>query len=353
MDAFLKHQFVRASSQQAPVTDVPVACVTTLPEGVIVQPLAKALRSHPEKIKPYLGKILHHTHGFHALNTAMLRDGLFIYLPEGVVLTEPLLLSNWQSKNNEASFIRHLVVAEAGSQASMIDDYNSADSISYLTNTITEIHLAAHATLTHYTVQRESKAAYHVGHVAVSQGAHSEFNSHVFNFGGKLVRRDLTIDLQAPKAHCFMNGLYAPAEGQHMDQHTTVTHAVPDCTSVQDYKGVLSGHSRAVFNGKVVVVKDAQHTDAKQQNKNLLLSVDAEIDTKPQLEIFANDVVCSHGATVGQLDDDALFYLATRGIARVEAYQYLVQAFASKNVTAIPHPALAVWVGDLLNQQIG
>ena len=150
-----------------------------------------------------------------------------------------------------------------------------------------------------------------------------------------------------------MNGVYAPADGQHIDHHTLVTHAAPNCRSEQDYKGILSGHSRAVFNGRVIVAKDAQHTQAKQQNKNLLLSKSTEIDTKPQLEIFANDVVCTHGATVGQLDEDALFYLATRGIGRVEASRYLVQAFAVENLRLLANVELADWVGTLLNQQLG
>ena len=212
---------------------------------------------------------------------------------------------------------------------------------------------AANATVTHYKIQRESKAALHIGHLAISQGASSQVNSHLFSFGGKLVRSDTTFALEAPHAQCFMNGIYAPTAGQHMDHHTRVTHAVAHCSSVQDYKGILSGHSRAVFNGQVIVAKDAQHTSAQQQNKNLLLSVGAEIDTKPQLEIFADDVVCTHGATVGQLDEDALFYLATRGIEPAEASQYLVRAFAAENIRAVTQAPLAEWLSQRLTRQIG
>ena len=150
-----------------------------------------------------------------------------------------------------------------------------------------------------------------------------------------------------------MNGIYAPSEGQHIDHHTVVTHEAPRCRSEQDYKGILNGHSRAVCNGRVIVAKDAQHTEAKQQNKNVLLSKHAKIDTKPQLEIFADDVVCTHGATVGQLDEDALFYLATRGIGRAEAMRYLVQAFAVDNLRKLANDELADWLGTLLNQQVG
>ena len=324
-----------------------------LPPGVVVQPLVNALIEHAEKIKPYLSTILQQQHGFQALNTAMLNDGLFIYLPEGVCVPSPILLSHWQDKANQATYTRHLIIAEAGSSAVIFEDYQGDASTCYFTNTITEIYLAAQAKMTHYKIQRESKLAYHMGHLAVKQAEGSQFNSHSFNVGGKWVRSDITIGLDKPEAQCLMNGVYAPADGQHIDHHTLVTHAAPNCRSEQDYKGILSGHSRAVFNGRVIVAKDAQHTQAKQQNKNLLLSKSTEIDTKPQLEIFANDVVCTHGATVGQLDEDALFYLATRGIGRVEASRYLVQAFAVENLRLLANVELADWVGTLLNQQLG
>jgi Fe-S cluster assembly protein SufD len=177
--------------------------------------------------------------------------------------------------------------------------------------------------------------------------------NHSLSLGGKCVRSDLSLYLQEEKAHCLMNAIYAPTDGQHVDHHTTVYHLVPNCSSEQDYKGILNGRARAVFNGKVIVAKDAQHTDAKQQNKNLLLSANAEIDTKPQLEIFADDVLCSHGATVGQLDEEALFYLATRGIDRVEASHYLIHAFAKDNLQLIPHRKLADLMSQLLTQQLG
>ncbi len=176
-----------------------------------------------------------------------------------------------------------------------------------------------------------------MGIYPLNNRAAAEFASHSLSLGGKLTRSDISIHLQEELAQCLMNGIYAPGEGQHVDHHTSVYHLVPNCQSEQDYKGILNGHSRAVFNGKVYVAKEAQHTDAKQQNKNLLLSAQAEIDTKPQLEIFADDVFCSHGATVGQLDEEALFYLATRGIGHLEATHYLLQAFANENLGLIPH----------------
>lgn len=326
---------------------------TTLPAGVVIQPISQALIEHADKIKPYLGHILQQQHGFHALNTAMLQSGLFIYVPQGVCLTQPIILSHWQDKTEQATYIRHLVIAEAGSSVSVIEDYHGDENTSYFTNTITEVSLAANAKLTHYKIQRDSKLAYHVGHLAVTQAANSQLNSHSFSVGGKLVRSDISIALKEPGAHCLMNGIYAPSDLQHIDHHTVVSHDAPHCSSEQDYKGILTGQSRAVFNGQVIVAKGAQHTSAKQQNKNLLLSNQAEINTKPQLDIFADDVICTHGATVGQLDEEALFYLATRGIGREDANRYLVQAFASENLKKIEKNDLVEWLSALLIQQLG
>lgn len=327
--------------------------IKKLPSGVLLLPLAAALTTHEELIKTYLGTILKQEHGFHSLNTAMIHGGMFLYIPQGVCIDEPIALVHVQDQENQAVHQRHLIIVEAGSQATIVEEYNGEESCSYLTNTVTEIFIGAHASLTHYKIQAESKSAYHLGHIAVKQSASSHFASHSLSLGGKLVRSDMSIYLQEQHAQCLMNGIYAPAEGQHVDHHTIVHHLVPDCSSVQDYKGILMGRSRAVFNGKVVVAKDAQHTDAKQQNKNLLLSANAEIDTKPQLEIFADDVLCSHGATVGQLDEEALFYLATRGIGRLEASKYLIHAFAQDNLRLIQNRDLADWMSQLLTQQLG
>lgn len=324
-----------------------------LPEGVLILPLSVALIRHPELLKPYLGTILKQEHGFHYLNTAMIHCGVFIYIPAGTLIEEPIALSHVQNQMQQAVYLRHLIIAEANSQATIIEDYQGSADCCYLTNKVTEVMVGTGAKLTHCTIQRESKAAFHLGHLSVKQLAHSEFANHSLSLGGHLVRSDISLYLQEEKAHSLMNGIYAPAEGQHVDHHTTVHHMVADCSSEQDYKGVLTGRSRAVFNGKVIVAKDAQHTNAKQQNKNLLLSANAEVDTKPQLEIFADDVLCSHGATVGQLDEEALFYLATRGIGRLEASHYLIHAFASDNLRLIPHRELAEYMGHLLTQQLG
>jgi len=366
VDSFLKQRFSNEPNSDTSSTrpsDIPVGypislvngavlgvdeLTAGLPAGVVILPLAQALIEHTEKIKPYLNQILEQQHGFQALNTAMLNTGLFIYLPKGACLDTPLLLSHWQDKACQAAYIRHLVILDEGSSASIIEDYQGDEDTCYFSNTITEVYLAAQAKLKHYKIQRESKLAYHMGHLAVKQATGSQFDSHSFSIGGKWVRSDIAIRLHEPQAQCLMNGIYLPADLQHMDHHTIVTHEAPSCSSEQDYKGILTGHSRAVFNGRVIVAKGAQHTQAKQQNKNLLLSKNTAIDTKPQLEIFADDVVCTHGATVGHLDEEALFYLATRGIGRAEASRYLVQAFAVENLRAIAQVELSKLIESLL-----
>ncbi len=329
------------------------ALQASLPEGVLILPLAVALEEQEDKIKPYLSQSHADSHGFQALNTAMMQSGVFIYLPKGAVIEQPLLLAHWQGNENQAIHLRHVIVAEENAQATIVEDYRGLNDGCYFTNALTEVFTHCGARLRHYKIQRESRAAYHIGHLAVNQDRDSQFDSHSLSLGGKLVRSDIHIRLQQAGAACLMNGIYAPNEGQHIDHHTTVEHLVADCQSKQDYKGIMAGHSKAVFNGKVIVAKDAQHSHAQQQNKNILLSEHAEINTKPQLEIFADDVICSHGATVGQLDEEALFYLATRGIDRQQASAYLIRAFASENLALVSEPALAKWMDQLLTQQLG
>lgn len=370
VDALLKHSFNQDNKtpksefksdlplpHQLVINNGHVFCeeevLAKLPQGVLICSLAHALIEHADLIKPHLGRILEQEHGFHSLNTAFIHYGVFIYLPKGICIDAPIVLNHYQDQADHAVHLRHLIIAEEGSQASIVEHYQGAEECAYFTNTVTELFLAASAHLTHYKIQREGKVAFHLGHIAVQQKMRSHFASHSLNLGAALARSDLTIKLQEEHASCLMNGIYAPTEGQHVDHHTTVNHLVANCSSEQDYKGILKGRSRGVFNGKVIVAKDAQQSNAQQQNKNLLLSMNAEINTKPQLEIFADDVVCSHGATVGQLDEDALFYLASRGIDKLEASHYLIHAFAADNLRLIPHRELANWMSQLLLQQLG
>lgn len=367
LDAFLTHRFGAHSSSAAfssqikappvesyhQIIDNGSVIAQSLPQGAIILPLQEALTHCASQLKPYLNQILQSEHAFHALNTAMMQSGLFIYVPEQVHIEMPIWINHWQNRPDQGIFLRHLIILEKGSSLCVVEDYQGDDSSCYFTNAITEVYLSPHAQLTHYKIQRESKKAFHVGHVAVKQTHSSEYNHHSVNLGGQWVRSDLNIHFTEAHAQCLMNGLYLPQDGQHIDHHTLVRHAASDCQSRQDYKGILQGHSRAVFNGRVMVDRDAQHTEAHQQNKNLLLSAKAEVDTKPQLEIFADDVICTHGATVGQLDEDALFYLATRGIDREEGSRYLMRAFLNENCRLIANPAIATWINEILNTQLG
>lgn len=369
VDAFTQHRFVANCTETTSLSDAAIAApvashhimmidgqlttLPTLPDGVQVLSLMDALDTIPEKVMAHLGQIITTEHAFHALNAAMLNQGLCIVVQAGVSLTAPLWITHYQTRSNQAVYLRHLIIAEKGAQASVVEDFSGVTDECYATNIITEVFLAPNASLTHTKVQRESTAAYHVGHLAVKQSAHSHFDSHSLSFGGKWVRSDVTIHLDESRAQCRMNGIYLPLEKQHMDHHTLVRHSAAACESVQDYKGIVGKQSRAVFNGRVVVEQVAQQTVAKQQNKNLLLSQQAEIDTKPQLEIFADDVVCTHGATVGQLDEEAMFYLATRGIENAEASRFLMQAFMTDNLRAIPNATLGEWIGHLFNEKLG
>ena len=323
-----------------------------LANGVVAMPIREAAQSYSHIVEKHLASF-EHSNGFQALNTAFLQQGVFIYLPRGVKLDEPVVISHKQEREENAAYLRHLIVAEEGSCASVVEDYYGESDYSYFTNSITEIVLASDSKLTHYKVQRESKRAFHYGYVSAQQQQDSEFLSHSFSFGGNLVRSDTSVTFADSGAACLLNGLYMPGDKQHIDHHTTINHAHPNCDSEQNYKGVLSGSSRAVFNGRVIVAPDAQKTDARQQNKNILLSQNAEIDTLPQLEIFANDVSCTHGATVGQLDEEALFYLATRGISHAQARDYLVRAFAHENINLVPDESVKQWIQELLGQTIG
>ncbi|HMC82652.1 MAG TPA: Fe-S cluster assembly protein SufD [Candidatus Polarisedimenticolia bacterium] len=310
-----------------------------LPAGVKVGSLASFLKTDPALLEPHLARhVSFENHPFTALNTAFLRDGAFIYLPKGTALDEPVhvLFVSRSSGEPLASHPRNLIVAGEGSQATVVENYISVGSSTYFTNAVTEIVAGENVTLDHCKLQRENEEAFHVSTLQVHLERSSNFTSHAVSLGGALARNDLNAVLDAEGIECTLNGLYLATGRQHVDHHTVIDHAKPHCNSREFYKGVLSGKSHGVFNGKIRVRKDAQKTDAKQTNKNLLLSEEALVDTKPQLEIYADDVKCTHGATIGQLDEEALFYLCSRGIGRETARNVLVHAFASDLIERIP-----------------
>ena len=313
-----------------------LSSLANLPPGAVVGSLGEAMVHHAELVGPHLGTLVTpDSDGTAALNAAFTADGAFVFVPGGVALALPIHCLFVSAANGTATVThpRTLIVAGGGSRATVIEQHLGSGT--YWTNAVTEIALGAGAALMHHKVQRESASAYHLATISAAQAADSQLDSHAVSLGAILARVDLTTRLDAPDAACSFDGLYLAGERQHVDHHTTIDHRRPRGTSRELYKGILAGRASGVFNGKVLVRPDAQKTDAQQMNQNLLLSDDAQIDTKPQLEIFADDVKCSHGATIGQLDDDAVFYLRARGIDLADARRLLIHAFANELVQRV------------------
>jgi Fe-S cluster assembly protein SufD len=309
-----------------------------LPAGVHVSSLASVLATNPAAVEPYLGRFAPPDgQVFTALNTSFLHDGAFVWVAPDTILDQPisLLFVSASPATARVSYPRVLIVAGDRSQARIVEGYVGPPGQEYFTNAVTEIVLGSGAAVDHYKVQHESPRACHIGGMYVHATRDSVFSSHSIAFGGALVRNDVVAVLDGEGGDCTLNGLYLADGRRLVDNHTTIDHAKPHCGSHEVYKGILSGHARAVFNGKIIVRSDAQKTDARQTNKALLLSDDARINTKPQLEIFANDVKCTHGAAVGQLDEDAIFYLRARGLDLQQARNTLIHAFAGEVLARI------------------
>lgn len=301
------------------------------PKGVVVERLATAFTAHPALIQPLLGqKADVQKSGFTALNTAFLSDGALISIPAGKMPDAPVHVM-YVSTGAETPALTHprtLITLGDGSAATVIESYVGISGGQYLTNAVTEIYVGQHANLDHYRIDRENREASHVSTTEIWQAQDSHVSTFNMSMGGTLTRNDTNARLDGERAVIRMNGLYLVAGQQHVDNHTMIEHRKPDCDSYEVYKGILAGVARAVFNGKVYVHREAQNTDAKQLNKNLLLSPGAGIHTKPQLEIHADQVKCTHGATVGQLDEEQVFYLRTRGLPRDSACHLLTYGFA-------------------------
>lgn len=327
-----------------------------LPAGVVVGRLSQAFAQTPALVERYLTRLARpEASPFTALNTAFLYDGALVYVPRGVVVEEPVCLSLICSVTRDplVSHTRVLVVVEEDARLTLVEDYAGSDGEVYFTNAVTEISVGAGAVVDHYKVQQESKTAYHIAAMHVHQAKGSRFSSHSLAFGGALTRNDANAVLDAENCECTLNGLYMASGTQVIDNHTRIDHAKPNCASHELYKGILAGQARGVFNGKIYVHPDAQKTDAKQTNKTLLLSDDAVIDTKPQLEIFADDVKCTHGATIGQLDAEQIFYLRSRGVGQAEARSLLTYAFANDIVRRVKVDAVRQNLEELLLAQQG
>jgi Fe-S cluster assembly protein SufD len=308
--------------------------VGALPQGALVASLAQALASHAELLESVIAPGAAQP-VFAALNTALFTDGALVYVPDGASIDEAIHLLFIGAAGGTMNHLRNVIIAGTEAQAKVVEHYVGVSSASYFTNAVTSVRAARGARIDHYKLQQESASAYHVGAIGAVQAQASAFSSFSFALGAALARNDIHTMFNGADSHCALSGLYLTADKQLVDHHTRIDHAQPRCMSREFYKGVLDGSSRAVFNGKVVVHKGAQQTDAHQTNKNLLLSETAEVDTKPELEIYADDVKCGHGATVGQLDDNQIFYLRSRGLDLAAARTLLTYAFAEDIVSAI------------------
>ncbi len=331
--------------------------VRDLPKGVEVGSLANEIENNPGAIEPHLGRYLNiERDPFSALNTAFIDDGAYIHIPRGTVLRSPIHLLFISTAHNAPSVHhpRNLIVVGETSQATIIEQYVSLGrGEKVLCNTATELSVGDHSVVSHYMIEREEEGAFNISTLRIQQGRTADVASHSLLAGGALVRNNVHPVLAGEGGECLINGLFLGRHRQHLDNYMLVEHASPHCASRQFYNGILDGHAHGVFHGRIIVHKQAQKTDAKQTNRNLLLSDTAQIDTKPQLEIYADDVKCTHGATIGQIDEDALFYLRSRGIAEASARRLLLFAFASECLERMRAGPAQAYVENLIQQALG
>jgi Fe-S cluster assembly protein SufD len=329
--------------------------VRQLPLGVTVTSLGKALDKNPASVEPHLGRYLNtQRDAFAALNTAFLADGAFIHVKKGVVLEQPihLLFVSTASDVPTMTHPRNLIVAEEQSQLAVVEDYVSLNGGVAFCNIATELVAAESAVVSHYMLEREDTQALNISTLRIQQGRSANVATHSVLLGGGLVRNNVHPVLAGEGAECLINGLFIGHGSQHLDNYMLVEHAQPHCESRQFYNGILDGKSHGVFHGRIIVHKDAQKTDAKQTNRNLLLSDDAQIDTKPQLEIYADDVKCTHGATIGQIEENALFYLRSRGIDETSARKLLLLAFANECLDRMKEEGVRSHLQKLINRHL-
>ena len=328
---------------------------SSVEEGIEVADLAEAAVSRSDLMESYLGRCAAPGNdAFKDLNTGLFKHGLFIHIPENRIIKEPIhiVFLAYVSKKPSVFQVRNLIMAGRKSKTAIVETYVAGDAKSYFTNAVTEILLGEDAQMEHCKIQRESSEAFHVAATQVVQHRGSSFVSFALSTGSRLMRNDCRVMLAAELTYCELNGLYLGEGDQVRDHETVVDHQKPDGKSDQFFKGLLAGNSRGVFRGRVMVRQDAQRTDAHQTNKNLLLSDTAKIDTQPQLEILADDVKCSHGAAVGQLQEDALFYLRSRGIDEKEAGHMLAQGFAREVIERSSLSFMKETLLELVNEKL-
>lgn len=315
-----------------------LSTVLPLPKGVQIASLAAVLAEDGSLAQKHLGQHASvDKNAFVALNTAYFTDGAFVYVPAGQVVEKPvhLLFISTSKERGSASHPRNLIIAERDSRLTLIESHVSAVQAEYFTNAVTEFIVGERAVVEHCKFQDESAQAYHIAAQQMSLGKHCDFVSHSFATGAKLSRNNIYTHLGGERIECVLNGLYLTKDDQLADHYMIVEHASPHCNSHEYFNGILDDRSKGVFHGRILVRPIAQKTDAKQTNKNLLLSDNATANTKPQLEIYADDVKCTHGATIGQLNKDSIFYLRSRGIGLDTARQMLIHSFAGEIIDRI------------------
>jgi Fe-S cluster assembly protein SufD len=329
--------------------------VTDLHDIVIAGRLSDVPAEHMRALEEHLGAhSSFQSDKFTALNTAALSDGAFVVIPPGKTVEAPinLLFLSTETEGRTIAQPRTLVIGGRGSRATVLESYLSSNDPVYLTNAVTEVVVEEDAAIEHYRLQEESERAFHLATTTVHQARASRYRSCAISIGGALSRHALGVILDGTGVDTELDGLYVATGAQHIDNYTILDHQQPHCTSRQLYKGVLDDRARAVFSGKVFVREGALLTDARQLNKNLLLSPDATVDTKPQLEIYADDVKCAHGATVGQLEEDEIFYLLSRGLNRERARALLTYGFAEDVIGKIELPAVHKRLDEVVLQKL-
>lgn len=323
---------------------------------VIALDFVSALQAYPDEVEKYFAHFFDSKSKskdvFYDFNTALFQQGFVIIVPANTLIEDPIEIIYPALSADQMGCWRNLIVLKDNASATIIETFESSDSHASFHQAITEAYIHNHAQLKHYKIQRESMNNFHISELFVKQYDHTQVESHVLSLQGGFIRSDTHIRLEAPYAHCLLNGVTLGQKKQLIDHHTTVEHLTPHGSSDEYYKGILKDEAQGVFNGKVLVSPYAIQTNAAQNNKTLLLSRAAQMNSKPQLEIFSDDVKCTHGSTVGQLDEDALFYLETRGIPQTEAQQLLMEAFLSDVLDRIPNENLKQEVQKYLEKSL-
>lgn len=325
--------------------------IKDLPLGLTVEAFSRSV----ERAEHTLGQQVDISKpGLNALNTLLMKDGLMVHVAANKIIDKPieLLVVNTGKTEHLATHLRNMIVLDESAEATVVEHYVGLNEAASFTNVITEVVLAEKAELNHYKLQQEAMNAFHIATLAAKQAEGSQWNNNNISLGAQLARNDIHSRLEGENAHVTLDGLYLLNEEQHIDNHTRIDHLVANTTSNELYKGVLDDNSHGVFNGKIIVHKDAQKVDSKEYNHNLLLSRGCEIDTKPEMEIYADDVKCGHGSTVGQLDADQLFFLRARGLDETSARSLLTHAFAVEVLERIPSETIRQAMSDVIEERL-